>query len=135
MDNDVKTGEALQQISLIEDWGTFKQYHIECMCGSKDDSVQLFLEPDDGYVSMLMYATVHTKSPYEGKGWFNTLYNKLKICWNVLFKGYASYEAELLLKEKAVIQLSHVLTKSVTDIKEYQSQREAKRKERKNDKI
>lgn len=92
------------------DWGNAKAYQIICGCGDAAHDHNLWVEADDTGVNITIY--VNVKSPL----WS---INRWQQAWELLTKGYLSYESTLYMSEQQALNYSETIKSAVNDVKTF----------------
>jgi hypothetical protein len=95
-----------RNIALTSEYPNGDFYTIICDCGSDDHNTSMIVEVEDGIVQIQFYKKIWCKSLWCPVSWgdhFKDWYNRFKIVWNVLSKGYAEYEGEFLIQNEQAI--------------------------------
>ena len=104
-------------ILLHKDYGDVKFYTVTCECCSTDCSHQVHVESDDSGVTVTTYTQQKTK-------WWQL--NRWKIIWRLLTRGYAEYEASIIMTQQQAINYADVLKSASKDVETFRKQRQAK---------
>jgi hypothetical protein len=106
-----------QGILLHKDYGDAKYYTVPCECYSTDCAHTVCVEAEDTGIVVTTYTTQKTK-------WWE--FNRFRIIWRLLTKGYVEYEATIIMNEQQALNYANVLTQSVNDVKIFKQQRKSK---------
>lgn len=90
------------------EWGDSIAYQVACTCGSSDHDHNVWVESDDCNVTVSTYTTQTSKF------WS---FNRWKIIWTLLTKGYVKYEANIIMTEQQAINYTEALSKAIVDVK------------------
>ena len=104
-------------ILLHKDIGNAKFYTVPCDCCSPDCAHNVCVEADETGVTVTTYTTQKTK-------WWEL--NRWKIIWRLLTKGYAEYEASIIMTRQQAFNYAAVLTSASQDVETFRKQRQAK---------
>jgi hypothetical protein len=113
----MKPQPPAQGILLHKDYGDAKYYTVSCECYSTDCAHTVCVEAEDTGVTVTTYTTQKTK-------WWE--FNRFRIIWRLLTKGYVEYEATIIMNEQQALNYANVLTQSVNDVKIFKQQRKSK---------
>lgn len=116
----MKNQQPAQGILKLNDWGESKWYYVTCECTESDHAHTLEVEADNHSVTVHIHTTVTTKF------WQK---NRWRQIWDILTKGYAEYEASIILNEQSTFNYANALTSAVNDVKLF---KDKQLKERKN---
>jgi hypothetical protein len=92
------------------DWGDSKVYQIVCDCGAHGHTHHLWIEADQGEVSVQIYVDV--KSPFWSM-------NRFKQIWTLLTKGYLKHETVISMSRQQSLNYAETLKKAVKDVEEF----------------
>jgi len=99
------------------DWGDSKMYQVVCGCGQPDHDHNVWIEADDGNISVTIYVTAKSK-------WWEL--NRFKQLWSLLSKGYIKCETDVIMSEQQAINYAETLKSAVNDSKEFRKKRNVK---------
>jgi hypothetical protein len=111
--------QPAQGLLKLNDWGESKWYYVTCECTESNHAHTLEVEADDHSVTVHIY-TIATTKFWQKDRW--------RQIWNMLTKGYAEYEASIMLNEQSAFNYANVLTSAVDDVKMFKDNRIAERK-------
>jgi hypothetical protein len=136
-------------ILKTNDFGNSKWYQVVCGCGQPDHSLTVEVEADETGVSVNTYATVKTdywtesvKKRYDidspwlqefdwfWKGLVNGFITRLKLTWDVWFKGYVRCETTTLMSKQQALNFSETLKDAIKDVEEFKDISDVERQER-----
>lgn len=106
-------------ILLHKDYGDVKFYTITCECCSTDCAHQVHVESDDFGVTVTTYTTQKTN-------WWSK--NRWQVIWRLLTRGYAEYEASIIMSQQQAINYAAVLQSASQDVETFRKQRQNKPK-------
>jgi hypothetical protein len=115
----MKLQQPAEGILVHHDWGDTKMYKVMCCCGSVECDHTVQVEADDVGVSVTSYVK-HT-SPF-----WNT--SRWQMIWKLLTRGYAEYEAVIIMTEQQTYNYANTLLTAVSDVAEFRKKHLAKRK-------
>lgn len=104
----MKAETPAQGILRHNDWGTSVMYKVACDCMEPDHMHTIDVEADEHDVTVTVYVTTSTAF------WSRSRWREI---WRILTRGYAQYEANIILKEQAAVNYANVLTTAVKDVK------------------
>jgi len=96
------------------DYGDAKSYQISCECHQPDHEHNVWVEADDGSVTVTIYTTAKSK-------WWST--NRWKQMWSLVTKGYIEYEADIIMTKQQALNYAETLKKAVDDVEEFQAKK------------
>ena len=105
-------------VLLRKDYGDAKIYQIVCECGDCDHDHNVWVEAEDYGVTVTIYSQQKTK-------WWEL--NRFKIIWRLLTRGYAEYEASIIMTEQQALNYARVLDLATVDVAAFRKQRQAKK--------
>jgi len=114
----LKTQTPAEGILLHKDYGDAKMYTVTCECCSTDCAHSVWVEADDTGITVTTYTTQKTK-------WWEL--NRFKIIWRLLTRGYAEYEASIIMTEQQALNYADVLNKATVDVAAFRKQRQTKK--------
>jgi len=114
----LKTQTPAEGILLHKDYGDAKLYNLTCECGSTDCTHSVWVEADDTGITVTTYTQQKTK-------WWEL--NRFKIIWRLLTRGYAEYEASIIMTEQQALNYARVLDLATVDVAAFRKQRQAKK--------
>jgi hypothetical protein len=92
------------------EWGDSVMYGVTCECTDPTHQHDVWIEADETGVTVTTYTQQKTK-------WWE--FNRFKIIWILLTKGYVEYEANIIMSEQQALNYSETLKKAVTDVKKF----------------
>lgn len=116
----MKPEKPAEGILLHRDYGDARQYTITCECCSTDCTHQVWIEAEDSGITVYTYTQQKTK-------WWE--FNRFKIIWTLLTKGYIEYQASIIMTEQQALNYASVLESSVEDVKKFRQERIKKKNE------
>ena len=96
------------------DYGGSKSYQVVCECGDPGHDHNLWVEADDGNVTVTIYTTAKSE-------WWSR--NRWQKIWTLLTKGYVKYEADLIMNEQQALNYAETLKTAITDSKNFRKKR------------
>ena len=112
----MKTQTPAEGILLHKDYGDAKMYTLTCECCSTDCAHQVWVEADDHGVTVTTYTQQKTK-------WWE--FNRFKIIWRLLTKGYVEYEASIIMTKQQAHNYAGVLESASQDVEVFRNNRSA----------
>jgi len=110
----MKAQKPAEGILIRKDWGDAKSYVVPCECGCSDCEHNVWVEADEAGVTVTTYTKVKTK-------WWQ--FNRWKIMWTLLIKGYIEEEASIVMSKQQALNYSKVLESAVRNVEEFQKAR------------
>lgn len=111
----MKPQKPAQGIMLDRDWGNTRSYTIECECGDRDHSPQMWIEVGDENDADLQNVTVtfyvETVSP-----WYRL--NRWRQIWQILIRGYVKQENTLILSQQSALNMAEAINSSVVEMQQ-----------------
>jgi hypothetical protein len=89
------------------EWGNSKCYQIVCECHEPDHDHNIWIEADETGITVTTYTQQKTK-------WWEI--NRFKIIWKLLTKGYAEYEANIIMSEQQALNYAETLKRAIKDV-------------------
>lgn len=110
----------IQTSEMQEDYISFKS---ECECKTHDLKITFEKDPLSKEISLYLKDTMHVNEiivySYNHKSFFKRLMNRFRVAFNILFKGYFSFDYEFMFKnEKHVEQFMNYMNKVYNKIKQ-----------------
>lgn len=96
------------------DWGNSKVYRIACDCGCNDHVHDVWVEADEGFVTVTTYTTVKSK-------WWSK--NRWQKIWTLITRGYVEYEASIIMSEQQALNYARTLESAIMDVETFRKQR------------
>ena len=106
-----------QGILKRNDWGDAMLYEVSCDCGDSDHAHQVWVEAEEGFVTVTIYVKVKSK-------WWSM--NRWKTIWTLLTRGYVEHESSTIMTQQQAINYADVLQRSVADSQAFREQRRKK---------
>lgn len=78
----------------------YLDFKSECQCGAHDLHITLERDSEGGFVSLGLYDACYLVTGLEGAPWYVRLWKRLKIAYNVLFKGQCEIDYEFVFKNQ-----------------------------------
>lgn len=110
----MKTETPAQGILKHNSWGDSVMYQVACDCMDTDHMHTVDVEADENDVTVTVY--VKTTTPF----WSRSRWREI---WRILTRGYAEYEACIILKEQAALNYANALTSASKDVKLFREKR------------
>ena len=141
----MKPQEPAVGISKMWEYAGCEAYQVDCVFGSADHNIQFTVEFDDILREIVVnhYATLTTDSwstvidssfgfenstlwsiDYCIRGFINSLLSKLRITYDVWFKGQASYSSSTILSKQRALNYAHALETAIQRVEELESNNE-----------
>jgi len=95
-------------------WGDSITYGVVCECSDPNHTHNVWVEADDSGITVTTYTQQETK-------WWK--FNRFKIIWTLLTKGYVEYEASLIMTEQQALNYAETLKKAIKDVTNFKAQR------------
>jgi len=95
-----------------KEWGDSVMYGVPCECTDPNHQHNVWIEADETGVTVTTYTQQKTK-------WWE--FNRFKIIWTLLTKGYVEYEASLIMSEQQALNYSETLKKAVANVRQFKS--------------
>lgn len=115
----MKAQKPAQGILLSRDYGDAMQYVVSCECGDHAHDHNVWVEADDGNVSVTFNTTAKTK-------WWSV--NRWQKIWTLLTKGYVEYEANIIMNEQQALNYAETLKTAVAQSKKFMEARKSNKK-------
>ncbi len=134
----MKAQAPAEGILKTNDYGDSKWYQVVCGCGQPDHTLTVEVEADETGVSINTYATVKTDywtetvkkrydidSPWlQEWDWFwkeliNGFFTRLRLTWDVWFKGYVRAETTTLMSKQQALNFAETLKSAVKDVEQF----------------
>jgi hypothetical protein len=125
-------------ILKTNDFGNSMWYQVVCGCGQPDHTLTVEVEADEMGVNVNTYATVKTNYWTETiekrydidnpwlqefdwfwKGLVNGLVTRLKLTWDVWFKGYVRAETTTLMSKQQALNYAETLKQAIKDVEDF----------------
>jgi hypothetical protein len=101
-------------IMKIGDWGRSKAYRLSCECSNPDHSHDVWVEADEGFITVTTYTTVKSK-------WWSK--NRWQTIWTLLTKGYVECESDLIMSKQQAMNYTKTLESAILDVETFKKQR------------
>lgn len=88
-----------KRIMLLEKYRKFEQYRASCSCGDIDHDI--IIEFDGGNTISFI---LNIQNCIDEENFIKRIYKKIKICYNILFKGGIEASHEFILDDKKQIE-------------------------------
>ena len=96
------------------DWGDSKAYRVACNCGSNEHTHDVWVESDEGFVTVTTYTTVKSR-------WWSQ--NRFKTIWTLLTRGYVEHEAAIIMSEQQALNYAKTLEQAIIDVETFRNDR------------
>ena len=113
----MKAQQPAEGILLQRDYGDAKVYKVTCECGDSDHDHLLWVEAEDGSVTVTTYTQQKTK-------WWDL--NRWQKIWTLLTKGYIEYEASIIMTKQQALNYAGIINSAVVDVEIFRNQRNKK---------
>lgn len=110
----MKIQEPAEGILLHKDYGDAKMYTLTCECCDPNHAHNIWIEADDTGITVTTYTQQKTK-------WWE--FNRFKLIWTLLTKGYVEYEASITMTEQQAYNYSRVLQSAMLDTEQFRAKR------------
>lgn len=94
------------------EWGDAKSYQIICECGDANHDHNVWVEADEGNVTVTTYTTQKSK-------WWSL--NRWQTIWILLTKGYVEHEASIIMTQQQALNYAETLKKAIDDVTTFRS--------------
>lgn len=109
-------------IMLQKDFGNSKMYRVACDCGDPTHDITLDVEAEDSRISVRHYLKVQTDwwaTPTQYY-WLNSMIHRVKLTWNVWFRGYVEYEAVTFMTKQQALNYTRTINRAINDVEQFQ---------------
>lgn len=113
MNNNFQAQLPAEGILINRDYGNAKSYAVVCECSSPDCSHNVWVEADNGGVTVTTYTKQKTRV------WS---LNRFQIIWTLLTKGWIEYEASIVMSAQQAANYANVLQSAADDVVEFRKQ-------------
>jgi hypothetical protein len=110
----MKAEKPAQGILKRNDYGDSMSYQVTCECGEANHDHNVWVEADDGSVSVTVYTTAKSK-------WWEL--NRWQKIWQLLTKGYIEYEASIIMNKQVALNYANVLQCAIKDCEKFEQER------------
>ncbi len=94
----------IKNIMQVSDWPDSKSFRIGCECQDPNHDVWMSVSLDKDIKDITLEFYVRTQTPFWKEG-----FNRFKIAWEVLIKGYYESEHHLMLDKQSSLNLVNTL--------------------------
>jgi hypothetical protein len=94
-------------------WGDAITYQIVCECGDSNHDHNVWIEADEGNVTVTTYTTQKSK-------WWSL--NRWQTIWILLTKGYVEHEANIIMTEQQALNYAETLKRAILDVKQFKKE-------------
>lgn len=127
-------------ILINHDYGNAKHYTVACDCTDSDHEHTIWIEADETGVTVMTCTKQSTndwseavKKSYNIDNWYlqrfdwfwkgliNSLIIKLKLTYEIWFRGYVEYQAALIMSEQSALNYAETLKKAINDVQEFRA--------------
>ena len=131
----MKAQKPAEGISLTNEFATAKFYKVNCSCGNNDDEINFEVEIEDNQVIVHTWTTQKTdfwtaafKTNYNidnealqalhfwWAGFANGFVGRLKLTWNLWFRGYLKYESWTIMSKQQALNYAETLNTAIKDL-------------------
>ena len=125
-------------ILLRKDFGDTKSYVVECECGCGEHAHHVWVEADEGGVTVQTFVELKTdwwtetvekrydidNNLAQWYDWFwkdiwNGLITRLRLTRDIWFHGYVKYEATLIMNQQQTLNYAETLKSAMADVEEF----------------
>jgi hypothetical protein len=104
-------------IMKTNDWGDSRVYRIACNCGDENHNHNMWVEADDGDITVTIYTTGKTNF------WSKTRWYHI---WTLLTKGYIDTESTVCLTKQQALNYAETLKSAIEDLETFRNARQNK---------
>ena len=104
-------------IMQTNDWGDSRVYRIACNCGDEAHNHNMWVEADDGDITVTIYTTGKTNY------WSKTRWYHI---WTLLTKGYIDTESTVCLTKQQALNYAETLKSAIDDVEAFRNARRNK---------
>lgn len=135
----MKAQAPAEGIMKTGEFGDSKFYKVICGCGQSDHDIDFEVEACDTGINVNTYViaksdhwTETVKKRYDidtvwmqewdwfWKDLFNGLIRRVKLTWEIWFKGYVQTESTIAMNEQQAINYAETIKSAVSDVKTFQ---------------
>jgi hypothetical protein len=99
-------------IMKTNDWGDSRVYRIACNCGDENHNHNMWVEADDGDITVTIYTTGKTNY------WSKTRWYHI---WTLLTKGYIDTESTVCFSKQQALNYAETLKSAIVDVEEFRA--------------
>jgi hypothetical protein len=111
------TQTPAEGIMKTNDWGDSRVYRIACNCGDENHNHNMWVEADDGDITVTIYTTGKTNY------WSKTRWYHI---WTLLTKGYIDTESTVCLTKQQALNYAETLKNAIKDVETFRTERKEK---------
>ena len=113
----MKSQTPAEGIMKTNDWGDSRVYRIACNCGDENHNHNMWVEADDGDITVTIYTTGKTNY------WSKTRWYHI---WTLLTKGYIDTESTVCLTKQQALNYAETLKSAIDDVETFRNARQNK---------
>jgi len=113
----MKSQTPAEGIMKTNDWGDSRVYRIACNCGDENHNHNMWVEADDGDITITIYTTGKTNY------WSKTRWYHI---WTLLTKGYIDTESTVCLTKQQALNYAETLKSAIIDVETFRAERKEK---------
>jgi hypothetical protein len=113
----MNTQVPAEGIMKTNDWGDSRVYRIACNCGDENHNHNMWVEADDGDITVTIYTTGKTNY------WSKTRWYHI---WTLLTKGYIDTESTVCLTKQQALNYAETLKSAIIDVETFRAERKEK---------
>jgi hypothetical protein len=113
----MKSQTPAEGIMKTNDWGDSRVYRIACNCGDENHNHNMWVEADDGDITVTIYTTGKTNY------WSKTRWYHI---WTLLTKGYIDTESTVCLTKQQALNYAETLKSAIIDVETFRAERKEK---------
>jgi hypothetical protein len=110
----MKSETPAKGILKRNNYGNSMLYQVACECGDSNHDHNLWVEADDGNITVTIYTTAKSK-------WWEI--NRWRKIWTLITKGYIEYEASLIIDKQVALNYADVLKSAIKDCEKFEAER------------
>jgi hypothetical protein len=110
----MKANKPAEGILKRNDYGSTMCYQVVCECGDANHDHNVWIEADDGNVTVTIYTNAKSK-------WWEL--NRWKKIWTLLTKGYIEYEADIIMNKQTALNYAETLKSAIKDCEKFEQER------------
>ena len=111
----MKAQTPAEGIMKTNDWGDSRVYRISCNCGDENHNHNMWVEADDGDITVTIYTTGKTN------WWSKTRWHHI---WTLLTKGYIDTESSVHLTRQQAFNYANTLLSAIDDVTQFRKKNE-----------
>jgi hypothetical protein len=110
----MKAQAPAEGILKRSDWGDAVTYQVTCECQDSNHDHNIWVEADDGCVTVTTYTTQKSK-------WWSL--NRWQTIWILLTKGYVEYESNIIMTEQQALNYAETLKTTIKQVKTFKEKK------------